>query len=261
MLRMHAARLLIIWPMRAEIEDFILYLATERGLSDNYQISTRLSLEGFALWLERRKIVAAVGEDALKKMTDGDEPLPEVEVKVGAVTRAEISDYLAHKKRLGLSAASIKLVVVAIKIFFRWLAARGRIAADPADVLPLPRTERYLPETMNELQVDRLIEGIDVNAPRGLRDRAIVELLYASGLRVSELVNAKLEHLDLDARFIRVTGKGKSHSRRTAPGTSGASGSRLRMTLETPMSSFAATAPITILLTVRIRRSWPRPEP
>ena len=205
---MHAARLLIIWPMRAEIEDFILYLATERGLSDNYQISTRLSLEGFALWLERRKIVAAVGEDALKKMTDGDEPLPEVEVNVGAVTRAEISDYLAHKKRLGLSAASIKLVVVAIKIFFRWLAARGRIAADPADVLPLPRTERYLPETMNELQVDRLIEGIDVNAPRGLRDRAIVELLYASGLRVSELVNAKLEHLDFDARFIRVTGKG-----------------------------------------------------
>ena len=194
--------------MRAEIEDFILYLATERGLSDNYQISTRLSLEGFALWLERRKIVAAVGEDALKKMTDGDEPLPEVDVKAGAVTRAEISDYLAHKKRLGLSAASIKLVVVAIKIFFRWLAARGRIAADPADVLPLPRTERYLPETMNELQVDRLIEGIDVNAPRGLRDRAIVELLYASGLRVSELVNAKLEHLDLDARFIRVTGKG-----------------------------------------------------
>ena len=194
--------------MRAEIEDFILYLATERGLSDNYQISTRLSLEGFALWIERRKIVAAVGEDALKKMTDGDEPLPEVEVKVGAVTRAEISDYLAHKKRLGLSAASIKLVVVAIKILFRWLAARGRIAADPADVLPLPRTERYLPETMNELQVDRLIEGIDVNAPRGLRDRAIVELLYASGLRVSELVNAKLEHLDLDARFIRVTGKG-----------------------------------------------------
>ena len=111
--------------MRAEIEDFILYLATERGLSDNYQISTRLSLEGFALWLERRKIVAAVGEDALKKMTDGDEPLPEVDVKAGAVTRAEISDYLAHKKRLGLSAASIKLVVVAIKIFFRWLAARA----------------------------------------------------------------------------------------------------------------------------------------
>ena len=194
--------------MRAEIEDFILYLATERGLSDNYQISTRLSLEGFALWLERRKIVAAVGEAELKRMTEANEALPEVEVKAGAVTLREISDYLAHKKRLGLSSASIKLVVVAIKIFFRWLTARGRIAEDPAEVLPLPRTERYLPETMNELQVDRLLDGIDVKAPRGLRDRAILELLYASGLRVSELVNAKLENLDLDARFIRVTGKG-----------------------------------------------------
>ena len=60
--------------------------------------------------------------------------------------------------------------------------------------IPLPRTERYLPETMNELQVERLLDGIDVNAPRGLRDRAILELLYASGLRVSELVNARLEN-------------------------------------------------------------------
>jgi integrase/recombinase XerD len=78
-----------------------------------------------------------------------------------------------------------------------------------AESIPLPRIERYLPETMNELQIDRLLDGVDVNAPRGLRDRAILELLYASGLRVSELVNAKLEFLDLDNRIIRVTGKGQ----------------------------------------------------
>ncbi|HZJ17180.1 MAG TPA: site-specific tyrosine recombinase/integron integrase, partial [Chthoniobacteraceae bacterium] len=117
-------------------------------------------------------------------------------------------DYLAHTKRRGLSAASIKLIVVAIKVFFRWLQTRGRIAHDVAESIPLPRIERYLPETMNELQIDRLLDGVDVNAPRGLRDRAILELLYASGLRVSELVNAKLEFLDLDNRIIRVTGKG-----------------------------------------------------
>jgi integrase/recombinase XerD len=194
--------------MRAEIDDFILYLATERGLSDNYQISTRLSLEGFAVWLERRKTGTTTGDAEQKESSGEADAQPPVEVKVGDVTHAQIADYLAHKKRLGLASASIKLVVVALKIFFRWLAARGRIAADPAEVLPLPRTERYLPETMNELQVDRLLDGIDVTAPRGLRDRAILELLYASGLRVSELVNAKLENLDLDARFIRVTGKG-----------------------------------------------------
>ena len=194
--------------MREAIDDFILYLATERGLSDNYQLSTRLSLEGFAHWLERRKLVAAMGEAALDQLLQTGAEAPPVEVEVREVTLAQIGDYLAHKKRLGLSAASIKLVVVAIKIFFRWLHVRGRVPADVAEHLPLPRTERYLPETMNELQVDRLLDGIDTKAPRGLRDRAMLELLYASGLRVSELVNARLEFLDLEARIIRVTGKG-----------------------------------------------------
>jgi integrase/recombinase XerD len=194
--------------MRAEIDDFILYLATERGLSDNYQLSTRLSLEGFARWLERRKLVAAMGEAALDQLLQSGAEPPQVEADARNVTLAEISDYLAHKKRLGLSAASIKLVVVAIKIFFRWLHARGRLPADVAENLPLPRTERYLPETMNELQVDRLLDGVDVAAPRGLRDRAILELLYASGLRVSELVNARLEFFNFDEGTIRVFGKG-----------------------------------------------------
>jgi len=194
--------------MRVAIEDFILYLATERGLSDNYQISTRLSLEGFAHWLERRKLVAAMGEEAVQQIVPSGADWPSVEIAPGDVTHREISDYLAHKKRLGLSAASIKLVVVAIKIFFRWLHARKRTERDVAEVLPLPRTEHYLPETMNELQVDHLLEGISTDAPRGFRDRAILELLYASGLRVSELVNLTLERIDFDNRIVRVTGKG-----------------------------------------------------
>ena len=195
--------------MRAALEDFLLYLATERGLSVNYQLSTRLSLEGFALWLERRKLVAVMGQAGLDELLkNGDEP-PRVETDLCAVTLDDIGNFLAHKKRLGLSAASIKLVVVAIKIFFRWLHARKRIAHDVAENLPLPRTERYLPETMNELQTDQLLEGIPVNAPRGLRDRAILELLYASGLRVSELVNARLEYFDMENRIIRVVGKGR----------------------------------------------------
>lgn len=194
--------------MRAAIEDFILYLATERGLSDNYQISTRLSLEGFAHWLERRKLVAAMGEAALDQLLKSGAEPPSVEIAPPDVTYQQIGEYLAHKKRLGLSSASIKLIVVALKIFFRWLLARGRTKTDVAEVLPLPRTERYLPETMNELQVDHLLEGIAVDAPRGLRDRAILELLYASGLRVSELVNLTLERIDFDNRVVRVTGKG-----------------------------------------------------
>lgn len=192
--------------MRDAIDDFILYLATERGLSDNYQLSTRISLEGFASWKERRLYVAQAGEPALAAaLRDGTE-LPKADFQT--VQRADISDYLAHRKRAGLAAASIKLIVVALKIFFRWLQARGRLTSDPAELLAMPRLERFLPETLNELQVQQLLESFSPETPRGLRDRAILELLYASGLRVSELANARLEHLDLDAGIIRVTGKG-----------------------------------------------------
>ena len=172
--------------MEQSIDQFILYLATERGLSENYQLSTRRSLEEFAVWLSSAKKIASPG----------------------AVTLAVISEYLAHCKKRGLSTSSIKLEVVAIKILFRFLLARNLLDADPAEYIPLPRTERYLPETLNELQVEQLIESISTAQPLGLRDRAMVELLYASGLRISELANARLENLLLDERVIRVTGKG-----------------------------------------------------
>jgi integrase/recombinase XerD len=172
--------------MEQAIEQFILYLATERGLSENYQLSTRRSLEEFAEWLSSVKQVATPA----------------------GVTLALITEYLAHCKRRGLSTSSIKLVVVAIKIFFRFLLARDLLQANPAEYIPLPRSERFLPETLNELQVERLLESIPTAQPLGLRDRAMVELLYASGLRISELANARLENLQLEEGIIRVTGKG-----------------------------------------------------
>ncbi|PYL21177.1 MAG: integrase, partial [Verrucomicrobia bacterium] len=118
------------------------------------------------------------------------------------------SEYLAERKRAGLSASSIKLVVVALKIFFRFLAAKGLIHRDPTEALALPRIERYLPETLNELQVEQFLEKIDTKAVHGLRDRAMIELLYASGLRISELANARLENFNCEERVVRVTGKG-----------------------------------------------------
>ena len=199
--------------MRAEIEDFILYLATERGLSDNYQLSTRRSLESFADWAEKTKAPS----------------------EVTAIALTHLHDYLAHRKRCGLAAASIKLEVVAVKIFFRWLAARARIPYDPADVLPLPRIERYLPETLNEQEVLRLLDAVDLNAPRGLRDRAMIELLYASGLRAAELVGARLENLDLENRHIRVTGKGNK-TRLVPVGTKACAAIRIYLEKERPQT-------------------------
>lgn len=172
--------------MLADIDDFILFLATERGLSDNYQLSTRRSLEEFAAWLARERKIGAPNE----------------------VTREFITDYLADRKKGGLAAASIKLIVVAVKIFFRFLAARKRIALDIAETLPLPRIERYAPATLNELQVADFLESFQPDVPLARRDRAMAELLYASGLRISELTTARLENLDLENGVIRVTGKG-----------------------------------------------------
>ena len=172
--------------MDEDIELFIRYLATERGLSDNYQLSTRRSLADFAEWCSKARQITETRDVAL--------PL--------------ISDYLATLKQRGLAASSIKLVVVALKIFFRFLLTKGRLERDPAETLSLPRIERYLPETLNELQVERLIESINTTQPLGLRDRAVVELLYASGLRISELANARLENFNAEERILRVTGKG-----------------------------------------------------
>src|SRR5512144_1851443 len=140
------------------IDAFIRFLAVERGLSENYQLSTQRSLSEFAHWCS-----------AKKKITHPR-----------SVTLPIMSEYLADRKRAGLSASSIKLVVVALKIFFRFLAAKGIIERDPTEALALPRIDRYLPETLNELQVEQFLEKIDTTAAYGLRDRAIIELLYAS---------------------------------------------------------------------------------
>ena len=172
--------------MESEIEAFIRFLAVERGLSENYQLSTQHSLGEFAAWCRQRKQITRAREVGL--------PL--------------ISEYLAERKRGGLSASSIKLIVVALKIFFRFAAAQGFVQRDPTDSLSLPRIDRYLPETLNELQVEQLLESVDCKAPLGLRDRAMLELLYASGLRISELAGAKLENLNLEEGVVRVTGKG-----------------------------------------------------
>ena len=172
--------------MEEEIDAFVRYLAVERGLSENYQLSTRRSLTEFAGWSRRRHNLESARE----------------------ITIDHITEYLADRKRAGLAASSIKLIVVALKIFFRFLSGKGAVRRDPTETLSLPRIERYLPETLNELQAEQLLEAIDIRAPLGLRDRAMIELLYASGLRISELANARLENFNVEERILRVVGKG-----------------------------------------------------
>jgi integrase/recombinase XerD len=170
-----------------EIDSFLLHLATERGLSENYQLLVRRVLETFAAWCRLRREKAAVAD---------------------VVTR-DISDFLAQRKSDGLAASSLRLEIIALKIFFRWLAARGLRPGDPAEAVLPPRAEQWLPDTLNESEIGKLLESVAGTTALDTRDKAMLELLYASGLRVSELTGARLEHLSLEEGWIRVTGKGR----------------------------------------------------
>jgi integrase/recombinase XerD len=168
------------------IDGFILHLATERGLSVNYQLLVRRFLEAFASWYQQVHASKSPAQ----------------------VTTDQITDYLARRKKDGLATSSARVELIGIKIFFRWLAARKHIPADPADAILPPRPEQHLPDTLNEHDVRRLIESINGTKPLDRRDRAMLELFYASGLRLSELLDARLENLSMEEGWIRVTGKG-----------------------------------------------------
>lgn len=168
----------------AEADGFMLFLATERGLSAAYQLSVRQTLDALAAHLRRKGLpLADVGTD-------------------------ELSDFLMERKTSGLAASSLRIATVHLKVFFRWLASRGKLPMDPAEPLLSPRPEQTLPETLHGSEVKKLLDSIDPAQPLGRRDLAMLELFYASGLRLSELCSVRLEGLDLDEGFIRVTGKG-----------------------------------------------------
>ena len=161
-----------------------MFLATERGLSEAYQLSVRQTLDALAGWVAKRK-------SSLEELgTD------------------ELSLFLRERKSEGLSASSLRISMVHLKVFFRWLAGKNRLPMDPAEPLLSPRPDKGLPETMNRETVERLLEGIDRSQPLGRRDRAMLEVFYASGLRLSELCGLRLERYDPDDGFLRVTGKG-----------------------------------------------------
>lgn len=170
--------------MDAETDAFIRFLAVERGLSQAYQLSVRQTLDALAGWLARRKL-------ALRD-----------------VGTEELAAFLGQRQQDGLNAASLRITTVHLKVFFRWLAARDRLPMDPAEPLLAPRPDRTLPETLDARDIASLLESIDPSKPLGRRDRAILELFYSSGLRLAELCGLRLETLDLEDGFVRVTGKG-----------------------------------------------------
>jgi integrase/recombinase XerD len=170
--------------MEASTDSFIRYLATERGLSEAYQLSVRQTLDALAKWWKPR-----------------GKPLRDIGTE-------ELAAFLSQRKKEGLNAASLRITTVHLKIFFRWLVAKGKLEMDPAEPLLAPRPDQILPETLHAREVEKLLGSIDPATHLGRRDRAILELFYSSGLRLSELCGLRMEMMDTEEGFLRITGKG-----------------------------------------------------
>jgi integrase/recombinase XerD len=124
------------------------------------------------------------------------------------LTRRQLRDFVYLLKDLGLSAASIRRAVSAIRTYFGFLAGEGRIVEDPSDRLESPRRGRILPATLTVSEVESLLAAVQVEQPLAWRDRALLELAYGAGLRVSELCALSLTDLLLSDNLVRVFGKG-----------------------------------------------------
>jgi integrase/recombinase XerD len=127
---------------------------------------------------------------------------------VAPVEREDIERYLADLRAAGLASTTIARRAAALRSFFRHQVLIGARPENPAAEIGLPRRTRRLPRTLSPGEAERLVEAANGTSPRALRDRALVELLYGAGLRVSEAVGLERASVDLDGRLIRATGKG-----------------------------------------------------
>jgi integrase/recombinase XerD len=170
---------------RQRIDEFCDALWLEDGLARNTLDSYRRDLAQFAAWTESRGIA-----DLL------------------AVDQAAIQDYLAHRFRSHARASSAARLLSSLKRFFRHAVRQNLILADPTLRIAAPKLPRSLPKTLTETDVEGLLAAPAVDDALGLRDRAMLELLYASGLRVSELVTLQVPQVSRDMGVVRVLGKG-----------------------------------------------------
>ncbi|WP_256010552.1 site-specific tyrosine recombinase XerD [Desertivirga xinjiangensis] len=125
-----------------------------------------------------------------------------------AIKREDIELFLSWINELGMLPHSQARVLSGLKAFYKYLLLENIIHRDPISLIESPRLSRKLPETLNIYEIDALIEAIDLSSAEGMRNKAMLEVLYGCGLRVSELTNLKLSDLYLDIEFIKVTGKG-----------------------------------------------------
>ncbi len=167
------------------IDFFITHLKVERGLSPNTVAAYGTDLAAFAAFCAVEKIDS-----------------------IADITRIVVIEHLVHLARKGLTVRTQARHLVSIKALFRFLVEERLLETDPSALVEAPKLGRYLPEVLSFEEVERLLQAPPTQDPRGIRDRAMLEVLYATGLRVSELVRLTIPELDLDMGLLRVLGKG-----------------------------------------------------
>ena len=171
--------------MRELIDTFLNYLSVERGLSQNTIISYREDLNRYMDFLTSKHI------DSLSK-----------------ASRNDIVNFMMDQKDKGLAANSVARRLAAIKSFHRFLVRERILREDSTSMIDSPKLWKKIPETLSFNEVDALLSSPNIRDKQGLRDKAIMETLYATGMRVSEAVNLRIDNVNLDVGFLRCIGKG-----------------------------------------------------
>jgi integrase/recombinase XerC len=177
--------------VKNEIGDFLDYLTYERNVSPNTIDAYRSDLESFVTFLCNDYLT--LGRDQLD---------------FARVDHLSVRSYLAHLGKRKLTRSSMARHLSAMRSFFKYMVREGVVEANPARSVATPRKEKHLPAVMQPSDVALLLEQPDTSTPLGVRDAAWLELLYASGLRVGELVSIDVDDLELRAKLVKVHGKG-----------------------------------------------------
>ena len=174
--------MIIVLPI--EVEEFLSWMVAEKGRAPNTIAAYRRDLTGYCGWLERR----------------GATPL--------AVTQRQLVDFVGERRASGAATSSIARQIAAVRMFHRYLAVEGLRGDDPAADLEGVRVPAGIPKPLTEDQVTSLLDAVVVTEPVHRRDLALLELLYATGARISEAVGLSIGEIDLDHRLVRLYGKG-----------------------------------------------------
>ena len=168
-------------------------------------------IKGFKTYLQLEKSLSNNSVDAYLRDVQKLEQYVKLELNGASVADIQLKhlqSFLIYINEIGLEPTSQSRIISGLKSFFKYLAIEEVISSSPAELLEAPKTRRRLPDFLSVEEIDAMMAAIDLSTPEGTRNKAIIEVMYSCGLRVSELVNLKLSQVFFDVGFIKAVGKG-----------------------------------------------------